>query len=342
MSPPRPRHTRSSRAFRRLTPLAPAAIALLSAGCSRGMFDTHGADSDRIDVLWWLMLVLGGAVFIIVMALLAYALFRRRPAGGQTTFDRRPLSSLWFVLVGGAIVPVVILAVVWGYTLKVMASSDTSPEGAMKIDVTGHQWWWEVGYPDQQFSTANEIHIPVGVPVEVHLHSPDVIHSFWVPQLAGKTDAIPGQENVMSLKADAAGTYRGQCAEFCGIAHANMAFLVIAEPQAQFDQWAEAQRKPGFHSTDPTLVEGEQIFLGSACVYCHAVRGTNASGTLGPDLTHLASRTTIGAGALHMNADDLARWITQTQDVKPGNKMPPTKLDQQSLDRLDAYLQSLK
>ena len=306
------------------------------------MFDSHGADADRINVLWWLMLAISVAVFVVVLAFLAYALFRKRDPAAPSILERRPLASLWFILSGGAVVPLVILVVVWGFTLHVMASQDSLGSDAVRIDVNAQQFWWQVTYPDQQFTTANEIHIPVGKTVEIRLTSPDVIHSFWVPQLAGKTDVIPGQTNTMRVKANAPGTYRGQCAEFCGIAHANMAFEVVAENQQQFDQWVTEQRQPSAAPTDPKVAAGQQIFLGSQCIQCHAIRGTSANRTVAPDLTHVASRSTIGAGTLRTDPEDVTRWLSDPQKIKPGTKMPAAGLDDDSIQRLVAYLESLR
>jgi len=320
--------------------VALAAPAALLGGCSRGMLDAHGPDAGRIATLWWLMFGIACFVFIAVLAFLAYALFHHRR--GPAHFDQHPLSAMVFVLTSGAAIPLVLLIVVFGWTIVVMAETNTGLGDPLTIDVTGHDWWWEVHYPDGQFTTANEIHVPVGREVELKLTSDDVIHSFWVPQLSGKMDLIPGQTHSLYLEADDAGTYRGQCAEYCGIEHAHMAFYVIADEPAQFQQWVSAQQQPAFQPTDPQLLAGQQILLGSACVYCHAVRGTNASGTVGPDLTHLASRDWIGAGTLENNAENLSNWVRNPQDAKPGNAMPPTQLDDDSMKALVAYLQSLR
>jgi cytochrome c oxidase subunit 2 len=211
--------------------------------------------------------------------------------------------------------------------------------------VTAHQWWWEVAYHSPDFITANEIHIPAGQRVQITLRSEDVIHSFWVPQLAGKTDLIPGHPNVIDLKADDPGTYEGACAEFCGLQHANMRFQVIADAPADFARWQQDQRQdavPLDSSSDPQLLAGQQAFLNSACVNCHTIRGTSASGTLGPDLTHLASRQRIASGVLPNTLGNLAGWILDPQSVKPGTQMPPQQVDASKFQALLQYLQSLK
>jgi cytochrome c oxidase subunit 2 len=211
------------------------------------------------------------------------------------------------------------------------------------IEVIGHQWWWEIHYSNQNFDTANEIHIPVGQPVTVHVTSADVVHSFWVPELHGKIDLIPGQTNTISLEADQAGVYRGQCAEFCGAQHAHMAILVIAEPAGQFSAWLDNQSRAGVEPAVGSLEqEGQQAFLGSACVYCHTIKGTNASGKVGPDLTHLGSRLTLGAGTLPNTPGNLAGWTINSQTIKPGNHMPPMDLSAVQVQALLAYLETLK
>jgi cytochrome c oxidase subunit 2 len=235
------------------------------------------------------------------------------------------------------------LLIIFGFTLRTMAAlaaTDTSDE--VIVEIVGHQWWWEVNYPLQGVTTANEIHIPVGYPIELKVTSADVIHSFWVPELHGKIDLIPGQTNSFWLQADEPGVYYGECAEFCGLQHAKMALVVVAQPEEAFVTWLEQQQQPATQVMDSTLVEGQQIFLGSACSQCHTINGTTATGDLGPDLTHLASRLTLAAGTLKNNQGNLAGWIINPQHLKPGNKMPPTNLTGPELQALLAYLESLE
>ncbi|MBW3634141.1 MAG: cytochrome c oxidase subunit II [Chloroflexi bacterium] len=306
------------------------------------VLDPAGPRAARIAELWWVMFALGIAVFVVVMGLLLVAIFRGKR--GSDTEERGPFTGTGFVALGGAVIPFLILMIVFGATLWTLIAL-AEPEGppGLTIEVAGHQFWWEVRYPDQDVVTANEIHIPTGQPVELKLIGADVIHSLWVPQLSGKLDLIPGKTNTLWLEADEPGEYRGQCAEFCGIQHAHMAFLVIAQPPNEFAEWLDAQREPSDEPAPDSVVErGEQIFLGSACVYCHTVRGTNASGELGPDLTHLASRRTLAAGTLENNLGNLAGWIVDPQSIKPGNKMPATNLGSEELQDLLAYLMSLR
>jgi cytochrome c oxidase subunit 2 len=216
----------------------------------------------------------------------------------------------------------------------------------LQVRVTGHQWWWEVQYrdssPQKWATTANEIHVPVGRPVVFELRSTDVIHSLWPPNLNGKRDLIPGNENSIWFQADSAGVYRGQCAEFCGHQHAKMAFLIVAEPPDSFAAWLVRQRDTAHTPTDSVAMRGQEVFLASSCVMCHAIAGTPAGSRIGPDLTHLASRRTIAAGTLLNTRGNLARWIVNPQTIKPGVRMPPNKLDADDMQALLTYLETLE
>ena len=306
----------------------------------------YGADASSTASLAWLMFAIAGIVLLVISALL-WISYRRSgiPKKNKDLYsnDRTYLRNVIF---GGGIAPIIVLLIVMGLGIRVenisTARRNKSDTG-INIEVIGHQWWWEVRYSNQNFATANEIHIPVGQPVTVHVTSADVIHSFWVPQLHGKIDLIPGQTNTITLETDQAGVYRGQCAEFCGVQHAHMAFLVIAQKPEDFQAWLAGENKT---STQPKVgsleQEGQQAFLGSACVYCHTIAGTNASGTLGPDLTHLASRQTIGADLLPNTSGNLAGWILNSQTLKPGNHMPPMDLNGVQVQAMLAYLGTLK
>jgi cytochrome c oxidase subunit 2 len=212
--------------------------------------------------------------------------------------------------------------------------------------VTGHQWWWDVRYdahvPAHRVRTANEIHIPVGQPILLKLRTSDVIHSFWVPSLHGKRDLIPGQTNTLWLQADRPGTYRGQCAEFCGHQHAHMGLLVVAEPPERFAGWQERQRQPAAEPADALARRGREVFVAGPCALCHAVRGTEAAAEVAPDLTHLGSRLTIAAATLANTPGHLAGWIVDPQRLKPGSHMPPMSLAADDLQALLAYLGSLR
>lgn len=332
-------------------------VYLLQGVPSQSALHPAGPQAGRIIDLWWMMVYVTGAVFLVVMAFLVAALVRRRgPQGGEAAGvpdvpDVRPEPSgerrMSHAVLAGVGLTVVILFVflvrsyVTGRALDSLHEQDH-----LTVKVVGHQWWWEVSYDNATaaytVTTANEIHIPVGRPVLFKLASTDVIHSFWVPNLHGKTDLVPGHENVTWLKADQVGTYRGQCAEFCGHQHAHMAFTVVVEPYEQFRAWYDAQLKPAAEPSDPAQARGREVFLTSPCVMCHTVRGTDAGSRVGPDLTHVAARGTLAAGTLENTRAHLAGWVSDSQQIKPGNHMPPNRLEPADLQALLDYLQSLK
>jgi cytochrome c oxidase subunit 2 len=240
----------------------------------------------------------------------------------------------------------VVLAVFTFVSFFVSRGLNAANAETVNIEVTGYQWWWSVRYDDQKptriFTTANEIHVPVGKPVKITLVAADVIHSFWVPNLSGKMDLIPGQKNELILNADRAGLYRGQCAEFCGLQHAKMGLRVIAEPEEEFAAWRERQIKPALESDDALLESGERVFLNNGCILCHAIRGTIAGGRMGPDLTHIGSRSAIAADTLPNTVGYMAGWIADPQAIKPGNYMPSVPLNGGDLNALVHYLEALK
>ena len=212
----------------------------------------------------------------------------------------------------------------------------------LTVDVTGHQWWWEFRYPGTRAVTANELHIPARTPVRVVVHTADVIHSFWVPQLNRKIDTIPGQDNAIELDADHAGVYRGACAEFCGLQHAHMDFLVFADPPGVFRRWLANEEKPAATPAGALAQQGHDVFINGSCSSCHTIRGTRADGDVGPDLTHVGSRTSLAAVTIPNRTGDLAGWIVDSQHVKPGNEMPDMHVNGQQLRALLAYLRGLK
>ncbi len=319
--------------------VAPALLAAVGpARASTSILDPGGPRADTIARLFWVLIVPGAIVFVVMMLLFLIGAWRRgsHDARGERANGTRT------VAIFGVALPAVVLIFVFGYTLwSLLDLSEPASAADDTIEIEGHQWWWEVRYTDRDFVTANEIHIPVGKPVHLELTSADVIHSFWVPELSDKIDMIPGHTNSLWLQADKPGTYRGQCAEFCGAQHAQMAFLVIADSPDDYDAWVAQQQAPAEHPSSDVLVQGEQIFLGSACIYCHAVKGTAAQGKLGPDLTHLASRDTLAAGAIANTDGNLAGWILNPQSIKPGTKMPPVDMPAEDLQKLLTYLESL-
>jgi cytochrome c oxidase subunit II len=302
--------------------------------------DAQGPAAGRIEGLWWFMFGISAAVVVFIGSLILLAVSRRRRASGG--IDETPGWARRLVIGGGLVFPAVVLSVLWVLTLHDMAALSQPRPAALGIEVIGHQWWWEVRYPQQRIIDANDIHIPVGEPVELSLTTADVNHSFWVPQITAKTDMIAGRANSMTLLATHAGVFRGQCAEYCGLQHANMAFYVIAMPPGQFRAWEQQAAQTPAPPTDPTLQQGEQVFLSSACAACHAIAGTGAKGRVGPDLTHFGSRRTIGAGTIPNTAGGLGGWITDAQAIKPGNIMPPIQLSGRQLQALIKYLESLR
>lgn len=309
-----------------------------STRAQQSVLDPKGPSAERIADLSWFLIGLGTAVFVVVMALVIVSVFRGRRTGGE---EPEVPGGTGFII-GGIVFSVVVLTVVLAGTLWALSALADDDPGALSIHVVGHQFWWEIRYPDQDVITANELHIPVGEPVRVTLTADDVIHSFWVPELAGKTDLLPNKTNVLTLQADQPGIYRGQCAEFCGIQHAFMAFHVVAEEPEQFAAWLDLQTQPAVEPSSDIVRRGQDVFLGSACVYCHRVEGTNAQAMVGPDLTHLASRDYIAAGTLENNRGNLAGWILDPQAIKPGNLMPGVDLPPEDFQALLTYLESLE
>jgi len=312
-----------------------------------------GSDGVRADAtlpLTWFTLAISIIVCVIIAWLLWVGVRRARANGGAAETVGTPLEpeqgrGLSWITIGLAVSAVPLLAtLIW--TMAALGHVVGPPRrSGMTIDVTGHQWWWEVEYhganPSDTFATANEIHIPIGTPVVVRLHGGDVIHSFWVPALAGKTDTIPGQQNIAWLQADRPGIYRGQCTEFCGVEHAKMGFEVVAQPANDFEHWREAQLQTAPPPATPQLIHGMQ-FTTFRCGLCHSIRGTDAASHYGPDLTHLMSRRTIAATTLPNNPGALAGWIQAPQGMKPGTLMPDQHLSGAELNDVLAYVETLK
>lgn len=339
-SPSGGRAGRAGARRRRLGPLACLAAAATTFAACGGALDPQGPDAGGVAVVWWLMFGIGTAVYVVVLVTLGLALRRGRLA--ERGDGRRPsrVAGMPLLLVGGVAAPALVL--VWLTTTTAVMGPREAGDDALRIQVEGRRFWWHVTYPDGDVITANEIHIPTDRTVEIELTSDDVIHSFWVPQLAGKVDLIPGRTNDIVIEADEPGEYEGVCAEFCGIAHAQMRFLVIAEPPGEFEDWLAGQAEPAVEPTDELALRGREAFLGSSCVYCHRIEGTNATSDFGPDLTHLASRRTLAAGIIPNTPGDLAGWIVDPQHVKPGNAMPAMRLEPDQLQALLAYLGRLE
>lgn len=318
------------------------------AGCTQtavtpDALNPQGPGAARIAQLWWLLASLGSLTYLLVVGLLGWALWRKRKSIHPASSEETESPSQRFIIGGGVLFPAVILLIVFGATLSSLVDlNNIRQEEYLLIEVVGHQWWWEINYPHQQFSTANEIHIPVGEPVQFRLNSADVIHSFWVPELHGKLDLIPGRTNTLWLQADEPGQYWGLCAEFCGIQHAKMLLVVVAEPRAAFDEWMTAQRATAVSPATSLTEQGRTVFMETGCAECHTIRGTQALGTLGPDLTHFADRLTLGAGIALNTRGNLSAWVVDPHDMKEANLMPATTLTDDELTALLAYLESLE
>lgn len=300
-----------------------------------------GHEAALVDQLGMIMTYGGLFIFVLVIVVFALSLLLPRERRGW-------MARTGFIVALGIAFPVVVLSALLIYGLTVSrdlrAATDTPSH---RILVVGEQWWWRVSYVDPAgqvlVTTANEIHLPVGQPVEFRLTSSDVIHSFWVPSLGGKLDMIPGRTNIMTMTATAPGIYRGQCAEFCGGQHALMSLHVVAHEPDAFEAWWQSARAPAREPTTPETRTGAQIFQASGCGACHAVRGTPADGLIGPDLTHIGSRPSLAAGSFPNNVGTLAGWIASSQHLKPGNRMPSfAVLSGPELRALASYLQSLR
>ena len=312
-----------------------------------------GPQAKHFADLWNVFLAACTVVFIVIVVAVWLAI-RRAPRALDTTppdlstVNRLEPGPKRHVTVAVAISGLALVALIVAsvFTDRALARLDLG--NAVHIEVTGHQWWWTARYLDGEdthaiFATANEIHIPVGRPVIIQLKADDVIHSLWVPNLAGKKDLIPGRTALLELRADQPGIYRGQCAEFCGLEHALMGLYVIAEPSAQFDAWANAQRQPATPPSDAKAQRGMQVFQSVSCAMCHSVEGANFAGAQhAPDLTHVAGRQTLAAGTLKNTPENLAAWIRDPQSFKPGTNMPATTLSHEDLDAIVAYLEGLK
>jgi cytochrome c oxidase subunit 2 len=308
-----------------------------------------GAEAERIWSLTLTFTIVLGLIWLAVMVAVAIIIrHRRRPpfslhdARLDGAGHRR---NSWIVgsLLAATVATVAILTVLSFMAQRPLFAGRAQTAG---IRLIGHQWWWEVRYdgatPSEMFTTANEIHIPVGTPIRLSLESADVIHSFWVPSLAGKQDLIPGHNNSIELLAQRPGVYRGQCAEFCGLQHAHMGLLIVADAPDAFEKWQGAQRAAASQPQENDRAKGAQVFVSKPCALCHTIRGTPAGGKFGPDLTHVGTRAYIGADVLPLTPGSLAAWIADPHGVKPGVKMPPVHLGADELNAVTAYLIGLK
>jgi len=327
-----------------LPPLA--GLALMSAGCDFANPRTtispqtaygRSIQDVYVQIFWWT-----AAIFVVVESILIYAILKYR-AKGEIHEKPEQVHGNTQLEVAWTIVPAVILVFIAVPTIRtIFAIAAEAPPNALHINVTGKQWFWNFEYPEYGIRTANEIHVPVGRPVELHLQSGDIIHSFWVPRIGGKRDLIPNRTNRITFTAEKAGYYPGQCAEFCGASHALMRIDFYADEPVKFQEWVANQQAPAAAPTDPKASEGATAFLTAGCIACHRINGTPAVAQIGPDLTHVGSRTQIAAGILENTPENMARWIRNPQAVKPGALMAKLPLTDTQVDSIVAYLQGLK
>jgi cytochrome c oxidase subunit 2 len=303
-----------------------------------------GPSAVEADKLWNITFAIAAVIFVIVQGLLIYAIVRFRARPGREAAQFHGNTKVEVIL---TVIPALILAGLAVPTVRTIFTLAVEQEGALQVTVTAKQFWWQYEYEDLDVTTANELHIPVDRPVYLTLKGEDVIHSFWVPRLAGKQDVVPGRTNNLTIEAPRPGTFLGQCTEYCGLSHANMRLRVIAQEQSDFQQWVSEQQQPAGEAADSLAQEGEELFLegqfpGGQCINCHAIQGTDAQATTAPDLTHFASRDTFAGAMFERTDENLRRWLADPPAVKPGALMPDYGLTSDEIDALVAYLQSLE
>ena len=303
-----------------------------------------GPNSAAIANVFNIVLIIATVVFVVVEGLILFSAFRFRRKAKDTS-EPVQVHGNTKAEIAWTILPALIVVTLFVLALQTLQTLDTKPAAAaeqMTIKVIGHRFWWEYQYPDLNITTATDLVIPTGKVVNLELSSGDVIHSFWIPQLNGKTDAFPNHINFTWIQANTPGVYYGQCAELCGPSHANMRAVVIAKTPEEFDQWVKDQQAPPAQPTDALAQQGQQVLLAGACIGCHAISGTAAQGKVGPNLTHMASRSSIAGGMFTNTEGNLKRWLTNSPAVKPDSVMPNLNLSKSDIDALTAYLQSLK
>lgn len=330
--------------LRALSTTVAAGLLLVACGnqeLPQNTLDPEGPVARKLDNLIDPVFVVAGLVFVLVQALVLYSAVRfRRRSDDEAP---RQVHGNAKLELGWTIAPAVILLFVSIATVGTIADINRRAEGAdvVSVNVIGHQWWWEFEYPGRGVVTANELHIPTGREVALKLTSDDVIHSFWPPKLAGKLDVIPGRENFMTIEADEPGTYFGQCAEFCGLSHADMRLRVVAHTSGDFDEWVRTNAAPAERPTEGEAAEGAALFRQKGCASCHAVNGYSA-GELGPDLTHLQQRKVFAGATFDLTEQNLRVWLRDPPGEKPGSLMPNLELSEDEITKLIAYLETLK
>jgi cytochrome c oxidase subunit 2 len=332
---------------RRLLRHCSAAVALIAllGGCGKqSITSTKSPDAHDIALLWWWMLAAAVVVLAGALALLFLA-WRRRGKPGLPIFGEREQINEGMVLLFGVAIPIVALTALFAVANVYLVNRTAPPKPsstAMTVNVIGHQWWWEVRYPGTSAVTANEIHIPVNTRVNVVATTADVIHSFWVPALNRKVDMVPGLHNRVLLYSSRVGKFRGQCSQFCGLQHAHMSFWVFVDSVGAFRTWLLHEAAPASPPRGAAARAGQRVFMTSACASCHEIRGTGATATVGPDLTHLSGRTSIAALTLPNTPSVLASWIHNPQTTKPGDRMPDLGLQSTQVSELVSYLEELR
>jgi cytochrome c oxidase subunit 2 len=324
-------------------------LPLTLTGCTgwQSSLDPQGPQADTLVTMFWVFTAILALVWLLTMAALFLSLRRARAErAGPLVLEPQAERSMTRAVSGAVAFTAAIVIALTVVSYAAQRALFSSHEAPLTLLVKGHQWWWEVTYedgqPSRRFTTANEIHVPVGQPVLIKLQSSDVIHSFWVPSLAGKMDIIPGRENRLVIEASKDGIFRGQCAEFCGWQHAHMAIAVVAHSAEEFERWRDNQISAAEPPDDPLRKRGMEIFLTRPCVMCHQIRGTPAAGKVAPDLTHVGSRLHIAAGTLPNSRGNLAAWIADPQGIKPGAHMPLMKLAAGEIEPLTRYLEGLR
>jgi len=323
--------------------LSAGLLGLTVSGCQAPLdsFAPVTTQGQSIVGLFTLALAISALIFLLVIVVLTVVLVRFRARPG----DEEPpqVEGNQRLEIGWTAAPALILAVMFVLTLRTMTSVNASPPSALRVRVIGHQWWWEYQYPDLGIVTANELHLPAGTPAQLELTGADVIHSFWVPQFGWKRDTIPGKINLLPVQIDQPGIYDGACTEYCGTQHAWMRIRVVGQSPSDFDAWVQQQRTPALPPSGDLASRGQSLYLSNTCVNCHTIQGTPSNGRVGPDLTHVGSRSLIGSGVLANTPDNLARWIHNPHDIKPGVLMPDYRtLSNDDVRALAAYLEGLK